>query len=42
MIYNLNFIDNDFDGNLCMKLKECIMKFMRVFLFFKKKNEYVY
>lgn len=42
MIYNLNFIDNDFDGNPCTKLKERTMKLMRVFLSFKKKNEHVY
>lgn len=42
MIYNLNFIDNDFDGNPCTKLKERTMKLMRVFLSFLKKKMNMY
>lgn len=42
-VFNLNFIDNDFDGNLCIKLKECIVKGIRecFYILFYKMNMYI-
>lgn len=41
-IFNLNFIDNDFDGNPCTKLKERTVKGIRecFYTLFYKMNMY--